>query len=95
MQIIDLKFSTDTLEKIFPCDGEEGQDVRHTPEAERHALLALNLVPSECAALKWHLPDVFAVRYGSSYVGSATHIESNRVVRFHSTEGDFREEDVE
>jgi hypothetical protein len=41
--------------------------------------------------LVWHLPDVFAVRYGSSYVATASH--GDQRVRFLMDAGTFQEGD--
>ncbi len=91
MEYIELHFAPELIEEMFPC-GDEGENVRSTPMAEAHAKVALDLldVPSN-TELGWHLPDVFSVRYGSSYVASATY--GNKTVRFHSTDGTFREGD--
>lgn len=89
MNFIDLKFPLEVIDALFPSMGEEGQDVKTTPASVAHACTALG-VP-EGTELQWHLPDVFSVRYGSSYVATARH--GDLAVRFHSTEGEFREGD--
>jgi hypothetical protein len=86
----DLHFSDDEVEALFPCKGEEGQDVQVSQQAVVEAAQALG-VPLD-ANILWHTPDVFAVRYGSSFVASAQ--VGDLVVRFHGPDGDFREGDA-
>ena len=50
-----------------------------------HAMLG------ESEAIQWHCPNVFSIRYGSSYVATAT--AGVLAIRFHSNEGDFQEGD--
>lgn len=93
MVLLDLTFPLETIDSLFPHEGEEGENVRASPEAEALAKTALGIVdtPDSVTEIEWHLPDVFDVRYGSSYVASAW--VGDKKVRFHSTEGDFREGD--
>lgn len=87
MNITDLKFPVETIEDLFPC-GDEGENVRPSEAAIAKAGEVLGVSRGE---LLWHTPDVFSVRYGSSYVASAS--AGDKKVRFHSTEGDFKEGD--
>lgn len=92
--IKDIKFPLEVIDQLFPHEGEEGERVWPTSVAEAHAKAALGIVdtPDSTTVLEWHLPDVFDVRYGSSYVASAW-VGSNKV-RFHTSDaGDFREGD--
>lgn len=88
MNIIDLTFTLDEIYKLFPCDEEDGKNVVVTPCASTHAAKALGVQTKD---LIWHTPDVFSVRYGSSYVASA-YCKGLRV-RFQCEEGDFKEGD--
>ncbi len=88
MRVVDLKLTTDLLDLLFPYEGE-GQKVRSTKLSSALARGVLGL-PMD-AELKWHLPDVFSVRYGSSYVGTASC--GDQKVRFHMYEGEFRQGD--
>jgi len=88
MQIIELKFPLDKVEDLFPCPDPDGHNVQVSNEAKELAATSLKCKAEE---LLWHTPDVFSVRYGSSYVATAHH-NGNRV-RFHSDEGDFKEGD--
>ncbi len=83
-----ITVSTTFAEELFPA-GEEGQNVRPTVEAAVMAHEALGLKSME--EIKWHLPDVFAIRYGSCYVGTAT--INGMAVRFVTDEGDWKEGD--
>lgn len=89
MKVIDLKFPLATVDDLFPCDGDEGQDVRPTAEATARAAAELGVNVQD---IEWFAPDVFSVRYGSSFVATA-HAGGKGKVRFHSDEGDFREGD--
>lgn len=88
--IINKTYDVDALENLLPCLGEEGQDVYPSAEMEQAARDALQ-APDD-ALLVWHLPDVFSVRYGSSYAGAVRY--QNTVLRIHADEGNFREEDI-
>lgn len=91
MQVIDLKFTPDIIDEMFPC-GDEGDNVRTTPMAVTRARAALGMLFNTAdAEIEWHLPDVFSVRYGSSYVATARY--GDKAVRFHSSDGDFLEGD--
>jgi hypothetical protein len=90
MKILNATVSLDELELLLPCLGEEGQDVYPSPEVIALALGVLQ-APDD-ALLRWHLPDVFSVRYGSSYAGAVRW--GNLELRLHGDYGDFREEDV-
>jgi hypothetical protein len=87
MHYIDITLPEHVVDDMFPACGEEGTCVQPNAWASRvaHAMLG------ESEAVQWHTPDVFAVRYGSSYVATAT--AGTLAVRFHSDEGDFREGD--
>lgn len=88
MHVIDLQFPHEILEDMFHYEGE-GQNGKATALA--HSMARIHLGVDDDAEMRWHLPDVFAVRYGSSYVASASCGRAK--VRFHSIEGDFREGD--
>lgn len=79
-----LVYDYDELDALFPSE-EEGQNVQASETACKVARLALGV--GDDVELQWHLPDVFAVRYGSSYVGTAT--ANGCSVQFHSEEGNF------
>ena len=79
-----LKFSPEIIEELFPA-GKEGTDVKPSIAATARAAAELGVPWTE---IQWHAPDVFDVRYGSSYV--ATAFSGNKKVRFLSTEGNFR-----
>ncbi len=87
--IIDLHFTAEQIDKMFPCLGDEGTCVQASDMAAVHARFSMNL--HKDTELTWHLPDVFAVRYGSSYVATAS--ANGMSVRFHSNEGNFQEGD--
>lgn len=77
----------------FPSD-PEGQNVQASPAAKERAREIMGLdIWDDSIKLGWHLPDVFSVRYGSSYIATATH--GNQRVRFLMDEGTFREEDAQ
>lgn len=90
MQILTATMTLDELERLLPCLGEEGQDVY--PSAAALALALGVLQAPDDALLRWHLPDVFSVRYGSSYAGAVRW--GNLELRLHGDEGNFREEDI-
>lgn len=91
MQPGDLKFPLDVINELFPYEGPEGQDVKPTVTATARAAAALDVPWQE---VRWVAPDVFSIRYGSSWVATAFS-KDGRKVRFHSSDaGDFREEDV-
>jgi hypothetical protein len=87
MQYIDITLPDTVAEALFPCTGEEGTGVY--PHL-RAVAIAYGVLGTQ-AGVVWHTPDVFSVRYGSSYVATAT--VGNTSLRFHSSEGDFREGD--
>lgn len=89
MKVTDLKYPLAVIDDLFPSEGEEGQDVRPTRAASDIAARVLG-VP--WTLVTWFAPDVFNVRYGSSYVATA-HAPGGDKVRFHSNEGDFKEGD--
>ncbi len=76
------------VEELFPAE-EEGQNVRPTVEAVvmAHEALGLKIMRD----IQWHLPDVFAVRYGSCYVGTAKFY--GQAVRFVTDFGNWQEGD--
>lgn len=84
---LDLYFDPERIDQMFPVTGEDAQTVTAGHEAQSLALVALG----SPGTVEWHLPGVFSVRYGSSYVATAR--SGNSRVRFHSTEGDFQEGD--
>lgn len=93
MTIIDLKYDLFDIDRMFPPvankqDAEDGA-VRPGTEADAVAARVLHVDQSE---LSWHCPSVFSIRYGSSYVATATAPNGDRV-RFHVTDGDFIEGD--
>lgn len=87
MHYIDIKLPNTVIEKLFPCTEPEGTGVRPNLRAVAIAYGVLG----ESKGMEWHTPDVFSVRYGSSYVATATVGDTS--LRFHSSEGDFREGD--
>ena len=87
MHYIDIKLPNTVIEKLFPCTGDEGTGVR---PGLRAVAIAYGVLGTQ-AGVEWHTPDVFSVRYGSSYVATAQ--VGNLAVRFHSDDGDFREGD--
>ena len=87
MKYIDITLPTEVLEDMFPCMGKEGTDVKPSAWAKRVAGAMLG----ESEVVQWHTPDTFSVRYGSSYVATAT--AGALAVRFHGEYGDFREGD--
>jgi hypothetical protein len=94
MKVIDLKYPISVINEMFLEAGDEGTHVYPTDAAVAAAKAALMVIDTaECTAdLEWHLPDVFDVRYGSSYVAAAW--VGDRKVRFHTSDmGDFREGD--
>ena len=91
MQTIDLKFPLSVIEDLFPSGTSEedfGENVTPTIAATARAAAELDVPWQE---VKWRCPDVFSIRYGSSYV--ATALAGDKQVRFHSDEGDFIEGD--
>ena len=87
MQYIDITLPMDTIEVLFPCTGEEGTCVQHSLRA---VAIVYGILGTQ-TGIQWRLPDVFGVRYGSSYVATATVGDTS--VRFHMDEGDFKEGD--
>ena len=87
MDYIDITLPAHVVEDMFPACGEEGTFVQPNAWARRVAGAMLG----ESEVVQWHTPDVFAVRYGSSYVATAT--AGTLAVRFLSEDGDFREGD--
>ena len=87
MHYIDITLPDTVAEELFPCAGEEGTEMYPGPRAVDIAFGVLG----DLAGVRWHTPDVFSVRYGSSYVATAT--VGNTSLRFHSNDGDFREGD--
>ncbi len=87
-----LFFKLAVLEELFPSESEEGQNVKPTISATARAAAELDVPWQE---IRWVAPDVFEIRYGSSWVATAFS-KDGRKVRFHSSdEGDFRDEDAE
>ena len=87
MNYIDITLPVEVAADMFPACGEEGTCVQPSAWAVRVAGAMLG----ESEVVQWSTPDVFAVRYGSNYVATAT--AGNLAVRFHTDEGDFREGD--
>jgi len=87
MHYIDITLPDDTINELFPCTGEEGTDVQVTDRAVAIVYGVLGVQ----VGMQWHTPDVFSVRYGTSYVATAT--VGNLALRFHDNVGDFREGD--
>jgi hypothetical protein len=84
----DIYLPLDVIDELFPTETEEGHNVMPSIAATTLAATALD-VP--CQDITWHAPDVFDIRYGSSYVATAR--AGDKAVRFHSNEGDFQEGD--
>jgi hypothetical protein len=85
MATTDMSFGEPDIEDMFPCAGEEGTAVTVSPVADAIARRALWAGPD--SVLDWHVPDVFSIRYGSSYVATATYRDNS--LRFHTVlEGD-------
>jgi hypothetical protein len=83
-----LTLPLDRAEELFTC-GDDGENVTATAAAALLVLQELQLEPP--AYIKWHLPDVFDIRYGSSYVGTATVGEKS--LRIVTDEGDWQDGD--
>ena len=91
MKTTALKFPLAVLDELFPSESEEGQNVKPTEAATARAAASLNVPWQE---VRWVTPDVFNIRYGSSWVATAFS-KDGRKVRFHSIDaGDFHEEDA-
>lgn len=91
MKVIgDVRLNEQIIETYFPCEGEEGTDVKPSVFAIAYAAGCLGVALEE---VQWRAPNVFDVRYGSSYV--ATAFAGDVAMRFHSIEGDFQEGDDE
>lgn len=84
----DIYLPLEVIDELFPHETEEGQNVKPGIAATARAAAALDVPWQD---ITWHAPDVFDIRYGSSYV--ATAFAQGKAVRFHSTEGDFQEGD--
>lgn len=91
MHTADIKLPLAIIDRLFPVKGDEGQNVKPTSSATSKAAAELDVPWQE---IRWVAPDVFSVRYGSSWVATAFSNDGRRV-RFHTRdEGDFREEDA-
>jgi hypothetical protein len=92
MQTQDLKFPLVVLDELFPYEDKEGGNAIPSMAATEQAAAALDVPWQE---IRWVAPDVFSIRYGSSWVATAYTKDGLRRVRFHSSDaGDFREEDA-
>lgn len=80
--------TVDQADALFLYEGE-GHNVRPSPEAVAIAAKELD-VPVD-TEFQWHLPDVFDIRYGSCYVGTAR--TGDLALRFVTDEGDWKEGD--
>lgn len=87
MKVITVTRGIERMDALFPAEDEEGHNVSATSAAHKLAQTAAACQDTPT----WHLPDVFSVRYGSSYVGTAKFAHAH--VRFLSAEGDFLEGD--
>jgi hypothetical protein len=88
-----VTLTTEQADLLFVPHGDEGNDVRATADAEE---LTRSIVRAAQGArpvedIHWHLPDVFNIRYGSCYVGTAT--INGMAVRFVTDLGDWKEGD--
>ena len=69
MRIHIYSMTLDETDDFFPATDEDGRNCKATKEAE---VLARGLLSaSEEVPISWHIPDVFSVRYGSSYLATA------------------------
>jgi hypothetical protein len=84
-----ITLTLDQAEALFFFEGEEGQNVCAKTEADVMVHEALGLKTKQ--EIKWNLPDVFSIRYGSCYVGTAT--INGMAVRFVTNIGDWKEGD--
>jgi hypothetical protein len=87
--LVDMFFSEEDIYQMFPCMEEDGDRVQVSDAAVRWAQQTLAI--DEAASIQWHAPDVFAIRYGSSFVASARSVSG--YLRFHHLDGDLREGD--
>jgi len=85
---VKINISTADAERLFPCDNDDGRDIQASDEAKAMAAEALGCTADQ---LSWHLPDIFAVRYGSNYVASASYKGTR--AQFLTDEGEFKEGD--
>lgn len=83
-----MTVSSAQIERMFPCDNDDGRDVKASEVATNTAAVELGCSPADVV---WRLPDVFAVRYGSNYVGTASY--KDQQVRIFGTEGEWKEGD--
>ncbi len=86
-QIITLTF--DQAEELFYSEGGDGKDIHPMDAAIAKVQEALGVTAD--TQFVWHLPDVFAIRYGSCYVGTAT--LGDRSIRFVTDVGNWLEGD--
>ena len=92
MKTSDLKFPLVIIEELFPAQGADGESVAPSDLATARAAAQLDVPWQE---IRWVAPDVFAIRYGSSWVATAISKDGRRV-RFHTSDvGDFRSGDDE
>lgn len=87
----DIYYSYEQLEDMFPTD-DDGNVISIT-EAAWSEVFAFFGHDFQRAEIKWKTPGCFDVRYGSSYVATAS--LGDMSMRFHNCEGDFREGDDE
>ena len=87
---VDVYFTAEAIEMMFPASGDNGQVKGPTLAARAVAVDVLRVRAD--TVLEWRHPDVFNIRYGSSYVATAQ--QGNRKVRFHTSgQGTFKSGD--
>lgn len=87
--LVDMFFSEDDIHTLFPCIEADHDRVHVSDAARAWACQALGV--ADAATIQWHAPDVFSIRYGSSFAAGAR--AGSSYVRFHTTEGNFQEGD--
>lgn len=90
--VVDLFFVAEVVDRMFPATGDNGEVDGVSEGARDIARQALALADNETVC--WFTPNVFSIRYGSSFAASARTQDGKRMVRFHTADqGDFQEGD--